>query len=76
MRPYNEGRAAFKEGRLGNPYPQNTKNNRDWEHGFSRAYFENLERVRDREQAQGRRGKIQSSFQKETTPSRTEPAYS
>ena len=50
MKPYEQGRIAFKTGKLGNPYEQNTKSNRDWEIGFNKAYFLNLERVRAYEQ--------------------------
>ena len=48
MKPFNEGIKAFKEGRLGNPYRENTKDYRDWEFGFNKAYFANLERIESR----------------------------
>ena len=66
MKPFNEGIKAFKEGRLGNPYKENTKDYRDWEFGFNKAYFSNLERVKDREQSRGRGNQVQSS--KEESP--------
>jgi hypothetical protein len=62
MKPFNEGIKAFKEGRLGNPYRENTKDYRDWEFGFNKAYFSNLERVEPR----GRGHQVQSN--KEESP--------
>ena len=56
MKPFNEGIKAFKEGRLGNPYRENTKDYRDWEFGFNKAYFSNLERIQPR----GRSSQVQS----------------
>jgi|TARA_R110002012_G_scaffold287532_2_gene479930 hypothetical protein len=57
MKPYDEGMKAFKTGRLGNPYSKNTKQNRDWEMGFNKAYFYNLEKVKLNEQKfKARRG--------------------
>ena len=50
MKPYEQGRLAFKTGNLGNPYEQGSKNNREWEMGFNKAYFLNLERVKAYEQ--------------------------
>jgi hypothetical protein len=55
MKPFNEGIKAFKEGRLGNPYKENTKDYRDWEFGFNKAYFANLERIESR----GRSNQVQ-----------------
>jgi hypothetical protein len=57
MKPFNEGIKAFKEGRLENPYKQDTKDYRDWEFGFNKAYFSNLERV----QSRGRGYQVQGS---------------
>ena len=59
MKPFNQGYKAFKEGRLGNPYKQDTKDYRDWEFGFNKAYFQNLDRVKAREQSGGRGGQVQ-----------------
>lgn len=53
LTPYQEGFKAFKEGNLGNPYNENTSRNRDWELGFNKAYFSNLDYQKKREQ--GRR---------------------
>ena len=49
MKPHDEGKQAFKKGKLGNPYPTDTRSNRDWEYGFNIEYFKNLERVKERE---------------------------
>ena len=49
VKPSEQGKVAFITGNLGNPYEKNTKNNREWEMGFNRAYFFNLERVKENE---------------------------
>jgi hypothetical protein len=49
MNAFQKGMDAFKKGRLGNPYRPNTKDNRDWEFGFNKAYFSNLEKVKENE---------------------------
>jgi len=56
MKPFEEGKLAFRKGKLGNPYTINTKNNRDWEYGFNVAYFKNLEKVKKNEEAVKYRG--------------------
>jgi len=53
MKPFNEGYQAFLKGSLGNPYQANTKDNRDWEMGFTKAYFKNKELVVERELRKG-----------------------
>ena len=52
MKPYEEGLKAFREGDLGNPHKPSTKQGREWEMGFNKAYFRNLERVKLNEQKQ------------------------
>jgi hypothetical protein len=52
MKPYEEGIKAFREGNLGNPHKPSTKQGREWEMGFNKAYFRNLERVKLNEQKQ------------------------
>ena len=47
--PFNQGYRGFLVGNLTNPYPQNTKDYRDWEFGFNKAYFKNKEQVLDKE---------------------------
>ena len=51
MKPYEQGKQAFKSGKLGNPYRVQTKDNREWEMGFNKYYFLNLERVKAYEQS-------------------------
>ena len=52
MKPYEQGRVAFKAGKIGNPYQAQTKDNREWEMGFNKAYFLNLGRLKENEQRQ------------------------
>jgi hypothetical protein len=56
MKPFEEGKLAFRKGKLGNPYTINTKNNRDWEYGFNVSYFKNLEKVKKNEETLKSRG--------------------
>jgi hypothetical protein len=49
MKPYDEGQRAFKRGVLVNPYNPDTSRYRDWQFGFDRAYFGNLDKVKERE---------------------------
>jgi hypothetical protein len=52
VRPYEEGVKDFRVGNLGNPYKLGSKQGREWEMGFNKAYFRNLERVKLNEQKQ------------------------
>lgn len=61
MRPFSEGMKAFKGGRLDNPYKKDTKDYADWEYGFNRAYFQNLEKLSGRGSTQ-----VQSDKKKNT----------
>jgi hypothetical protein len=54
MKPYDEGYRAFRKGQLSNPYNKDTSRYRDWEFGFNKAYFDNLERVKEREARDGK----------------------
>ena len=36
-KPFNQGYRGFLVGNLTNPYPQNTKEYRDWEFGLNKA---------------------------------------
>lgn len=47
MKSFEEGRKAFKSGDLGNPYPPDTNNNREWERGFNKEYFRQLEKLNE-----------------------------
>lgn len=53
MKAFNEGQSAFLTGQVGNPYPLNTNKYREWERGFNKAYFRNLEKVKQIEQSRG-----------------------
>lgn len=55
MSSFKKGMTAFKTGSLGNPYPLDSDESRQWEAGFNKAYFENLNQVRKREQRNARK---------------------
>ena len=38
-----KGHRAFHRGKLTNPYKLNTSFHQEWQRGFNKAYFENLE---------------------------------
>lgn len=52
VNPYEQGRLAFIQGQLSNPYNENSKfrEHRNWQLGFDQAYFRNLGWVKEREQ--------------------------
>jgi len=43
-----KGQRAFHKGKLINPYKPNTSFYKEWERGFNKAYFENLEKLLSR----------------------------
>jgi len=43
------GYAAFKHGRMTNPFSDDTMQYREWNRGFDRAFYDNLKRVKDHE---------------------------
>ena len=49
--PYEYGELSFRQGKLTNPYHNKYKfwQHRDWQLGFNRAYFKNLEKVKQNE---------------------------
>ena len=49
-----KGYKDFLQGRVVNPFPSDTMQYREWERGFNKAYFDQVKRVRDHEQATGR----------------------
>ena len=51
---YEKGYKDFRQGRVVNPFPDDTMQYREWERGFSKAYYEQLKRVKGNEQATGR----------------------
>lgn len=52
MKPFQEGYKDFLQGQISNPYPVNTSKHQDWQFGFNKAYFKNLEIVQRRENGQ------------------------
>ena len=56
MSPQEQGAFAFKSGRLNNPYHYKFKfkQHRDWQLGWNKAYFKNLDKVKKDEQARKR----------------------
>lgn len=55
MNAIKRGMLDFRKGSLSNPYNEGTQRNKDWEFGFNKAYFANLEKVKENESR--RRGK-------------------
>lgn len=49
MNAFEQGYKDFGKGQISNPYNKNTPKHRDWEFGFNKAYFANLERVKSNE---------------------------
>lgn len=56
MNAFEEGYKDFGKGQLVNPYNKNTPKHRDWEFGFNKAWFRNLERVKEKNARRGSRG--------------------
>ena len=52
MKPYEKGTKDFWLGNISNPYKLDSKQGKEWEMGFNKAYFRNLERVKLNEQKQ------------------------
>lgn len=44
-----KGRKAFRAGNFNNPYGVKSYLRKEWERGFNEAYFENLEKVKRKE---------------------------
>ena len=61
MTPFKEGYEAFKNGNLTNPYNKSTTRHRDWQFGFDRAYFNNLDWVKKKEARHGASKKATNS---------------
>lgn len=53
MTAFEQGYQDFDKGKTTNPYPKNTSKYRDWESGFNKAYFRNLEKLREDEAGRG-----------------------
>lgn len=50
---FKQGKIDFKNGQVVNPYGSGTSRYRDWDRGFNIAYFDNLGKVKEREQKTG-----------------------
>ena len=48
------GYKAFKRGSLDSKLKQNSMQHREWQRGWNTAYFENLKKVKQREQVRAR----------------------
>jgi hypothetical protein len=53
LKAFEEGRSAFLVGQVGNPYQINTNKYKEWERGWNREYFDNLEKVKQDEAGRG-----------------------
>ena len=51
---FEKGVIAFNRGFIKSPYNINTMQYREWQRGFNTAYFENLKKVKQREQIRAR----------------------
>jgi hypothetical protein len=47
MKEFEEGRSAFLTGQVGNPYPLTSNKYKEWERGFNKEYFKNLEKLKN-----------------------------
>lgn len=45
MNAFEQGYQDFLKGKLDNPYNPNTTKGKDWQFGFNKAYFRNLEKA-------------------------------
>lgn len=50
LSPFHKGIKDFFRGQLVNPYQANTQDSRDWQFGFNKSYFSNLERINGKNQ--------------------------
>jgi hypothetical protein len=42
---YNQGYYAFSRGWIGNQYPADSVAGKEWQRGWDRAYFDNLDKI-------------------------------
>ena len=47
---HEKGYKDVRQGRVVNPFPDDTMQHREWERGFNKAYYEQLKRVKEYEQ--------------------------
>lgn len=45
LNPFEQGKKAFRQGMVENPFELNSNDGKSWEYGFNKAYFYNLERL-------------------------------
>jgi len=45
LTPFHRGLKDFFLGNISNPYKENTQDHRDWQFGFNKSYFSNLEKI-------------------------------
>lgn len=57
MKPFKVGLKAFKTGDLGNPYPPDTEDHREFELGFNKAYFARQKRQMEYERQVNKKNK-------------------
>lgn len=55
MKPFVKGQKDFQEGNLENPFNPDTQRHREWQRGFDKAYYKNLEKVLKREQREAKK---------------------
>jgi len=53
MNAFEQGYRDFAEGQTINPYNASTSKYKDWELGFNKAYFRNINRAREDEARRG-----------------------
>ena len=46
---FGQGQFAFKKGWLNNQYNPETVQGKEWQRGFDKAYFENLDKIKKKE---------------------------
>jgi len=49
MNNFEFGKKSFYKGNVNSPFNSNTHKDREWNRGFNRAYFDNLEKVKTNE---------------------------
>jgi hypothetical protein len=45
---FGQGQVAFKRGWMSNQYNPNTMQGKEWQRGFDKAYFENLDKLKQK----------------------------
>lgn len=60
---YTRGTNDFKSGNLANPFHLNTMQYREWERGFTRAYYDRLKKVKQHEAKERSRSLVKEEVQ-------------